>query len=116
MILYSTFDTPDVNVAARTITDVSGLAVFHTGTWPPSAAASNIGIPMTSLPKILQNVQFFGPNNANSFVEYPTHAELNPLTASYSFSVWIHPTNADISSGEVIFRKGRNSRRHRRCV
>ncbi len=109
MILYSTFDTPDVNVAARTITDVSGPAVFHTGTWPASAAASNIGISMTSLPKILQNVEFYGINNANSYVEYVHNAELNPLTASYSFSVWFRPTNNDISNGEVIFRKGRVS-------
>lgn len=100
MILYSTFDTPDVDTVNRTITDVSGpLRVFHTGTWPLIAAwGPAIGIPLATLPKVPQNVGFAGPQNPSSYVVYNHHAELNPGIQSYTFSIWVRPTNRDLSA------------------
>jgi IgGFc binding protein/Concanavalin A-like lectin/glucanases superfamily/HYR domain len=109
MTLYSTFDTPDVDTVNRLITDVSG-PTLHTGIYTQGVTGgNNVGIPSTTLPKILQNVQFFGLNNINSFVTYPHHAELEPATGSYTFSVWLHPTSPDLQGNEVIFRKGLDS-------
>ena len=105
MILYSTFDTVDVSTTNRTIADVSGLAVFHTGSWP-NIVPQPIGIPITSPTVSGQSVQFAGPSNANSYVFYAHNAELNPGTASYTFSIWARPANTDNQSGECIFRKG----------
>lgn len=108
MVLYSVFDTGTVDTVNRTITDVTG-PVLHTGTWPASATASNIGIPLGTLPKIIQNVGFTGPQNLNSYVSYPHHTELDPGTGGYTWSVWIRPLNTDLTSNEVILRKGMDS-------
>ena len=105
MILYATFDSVDVNTGTRVITDVSG-PTLHNGTWPASAAAPNIGIPITSPAVVNQSVQFYGPNNVNSYASYAHHAELNPATASYTFGIWVRPLNSDPQAGEVLFRKG----------
>src|SRR6185436_12709854 len=61
MILYSAFDATDVvnTAATRTVADISGPAVFHTGTW---LATNSIGIPVTTPAQIQQSVQFYGPN------------------------------------------------------
>ncbi len=111
MILYSVFDTGTVDTVNRTITDVSG-PTLHTGTWPlwtGAAGGSNIGIPLASLPKVIENVGFAGPNNTNSYVQYAHHAELDPGAGSYTWSIWVRPLADVLTSNEVILRKGMDS-------
>ena len=108
MVLHSVFDTGTVDTVGRTITDVSG-PFLHTGIWPASAAGPHIGIPLATLPKIIENVGFTGPQNPNSYVQYATHAELDPGTAGYTWSIWVRPMNPDLTSSEVILRKGMDS-------
>lgn len=108
MVLYSTFDAADVNTTLRTITDVTG-PTLHTGTWPASAAAPHIGIPLTTLIRVIDNVGFTGPQNPNSYVSYADHDELDPGTGGYSWSIWVRPQNTDLNSSELILRKGMDS-------
>ncbi len=111
MVLYSVFDTGTVDTVNRTITDVSG-PFLHTGTWPlwtGTTGGSNIGIPLNTLPKIVDNAGFTGPTNTNSYVQYAHHAELDPGTGGYTWSVWIRPQSADLQTNEVILRKGMDS-------
>jgi hypothetical protein len=107
MILYSVFDTGTVDTVNRTITDVSG-PFLHTGTWP-TGAAPPIGIPLATLPKIIENVGFAGPQNPSSYVQYAHHTELDPGAGNYTWSIWIRPLNTDLTSNEVILRKGMDS-------
>lgn len=105
MILYAAFDNGTVNLGTRAITDLSGPAVLHTGSWP-NIAPQPVSIPVSAPAQVFQSVGFAGPNNPNSYVFYNHHAELNPGTSSYTFSIWVRPTNTDNQTGEVIFRKG----------
>lgn len=94
LILYSTFDTANVDTTNRIITDVSG-PTLHNGTY----ALNAVGIPLAG--QIGQSVQFFG--NGTSLVNYADHTELDPKSSSYSFSIWINPQNNN--GTQVIYRK-----------
>ncbi len=110
-VLYSVFDTGFVDTVNRTITDVTG-PTLHTGTWPlwtGGAAGSHIGIPLNTQTKIIENVGFTGPQNPSSYVQYSHHAELDPGAGGYTWSIWIRPLNPDLTSNEVILRKGMDS-------
>ena len=102
MVLYSTFDKADVSTTARTIADISGPAVLHTGTWP-LAGVADVFIPEPG-GQIEDQVRFNG--KTASLVQYAHNTELDPEADDMTFAIWVNPDRPDLGGGEVIFRKG----------
>ncbi len=99
LILYSTFNTADVDTTNHIIFDMSG-PILHPGTYVPTGAT----VPVAG--KVGQAVSFPGSGTVAtaSLVNYIHHSELNPTNQNYTFAIWIYPT-ASTGQTELIYQK-----------
>jgi autotransporter-associated beta strand protein len=95
LILYSTYNTTDVDTTNRIIFDMSG-PTLHPGNYTTGAFS------IAASGRVAQGGQFSGA--ATSFVTYANHAELNPTDQDYTFAIWVSPNQLN-GSPQVVYQK-----------
>ncbi len=97
LILYSTYNSADVDTINKIIFDTSG-PILHPGTYPST------GVTFPAAGRVSNAVQFTGVVAPASMVTYVHHEELNPTNKDYTFAIWVSPTNLS-GSPQIVYHK-----------